>query len=137
MVSTSAGSEGLNLQHCRNLVNFDLHWNPLRMEQRIGRVHRLGQERVVRIFNFVTRGSVDQVILERLYLKLNLFQAAVGEIATILSTFEDSYDLEAEIRSELEKSTDTAALERRLDTLSLTLAQHIDEERRRESAQLY
>ena len=106
LVSTSAGSEGLNLQHCRNLVNFDLHWNPLRMEQRIGRVHRLGQTQTVRIFNLVTRGSVDEIVLERLYVKLDLFQVAVGEFSTVLSTFEDSFNVEEEIRNALEGATD-------------------------------
>jgi len=61
--STDVGSEGLNLQFCRQLINFDLPWNPMRIEQRIGRLHRIGQENPVEVLNFCLAGSIEERIL--------------------------------------------------------------------------
>src|SRR5690606_6819891 len=59
MVATEAGGEGINLQFCRHIINYDMPWNPMRVEQRIGRVHRLGQIRDVHIYNFATENTIE------------------------------------------------------------------------------
>ena len=84
MVSTDAGAEGLNLQFCRHLVNVDLPWNPMRIEQRIGRLHRLGQTREVHIWNVYARGTVEEYVLHLLHDKLDLFRSVVGDLEAIL-----------------------------------------------------
>ena len=61
LVSTESGGEGINLQYCNNVINFDLPWNPMRLEQRIGRVHRLGQTKDVYIFNLATQGPLKSI----------------------------------------------------------------------------
>jgi superfamily II DNA or RNA helicase len=79
MVSTDAGGEGLNLQFCHVVVNYDMPWNPMKLEQRIGRVDRIGQEHPVRAFNFVLSGTVEhrvrEVLEEKLRIILNEFGA--------------------------------------------------------------
>lgn len=85
LVATDAMSEGRNLQSCNVLVNYDLPWNPMRVEQRIGRIHRIGQDRDVYIFNLALRGTVEEYVLERLYDKIDLFQKTVGGLSEILS----------------------------------------------------
>ncbi|PLS15272.1 ATP-dependent helicase [Bacillus sp. M6-12] len=85
LIATEAGGEGINLQFCNHLINFDLPWNPMRLEQRIGRVHRLGQEKDVMIYNFATRDTVEEHILKLLYEKINLFEKVVGELDDILT----------------------------------------------------
>ena len=88
MVSTSAGGEGQNFQFCHNIVNYDLPWNPMKVEQRIGRVHRIGQTHDVHIFNYALKGTIEGYILELLYTKIKLFQMALGDMDLI---FEDSW----------------------------------------------
>ena len=88
MVSTSAGGEGQNFQFCHNVVNYDLPWNPMRVEQRVGRVHRIGQQNDVEIFNFALSGTIEAYILELLYMKINLFRMALGDMDLL---FEDSW----------------------------------------------
>lgn len=88
MISTSAGGEGQNFQFCHNIVNYDLPWNPMRVEQRIGRVHRIGQEHDVQIFNYALQGTIEGYILDLLYKKVGLFQMALGDMDLI---FEDSW----------------------------------------------
>ncbi len=84
LLLTHSGTEGRNLQFSHQLVNFDLPWNPMEIEQRIGRLHRLGQERPVRIYNFVQAGTLQQHLLELLQEKLNLFELVVGETGLVL-----------------------------------------------------
>jgi SNF2 family DNA or RNA helicase len=83
-VLTQSGTEGRNLQFCHRLVNFDLPWNPMEIEQRIGRLHRIGQVHPVEIFNFVQARSLQAFLLELLQEKLNLFELVVGETGLIL-----------------------------------------------------
>jgi hypothetical protein len=84
LLLTHSGTEGRNLQFCHRLVNFDLPWNPMEIEQRIGRLHRLGQQQPVRIYNLVQRGTLQEHLLEILQEKLNLFELVVGETGLIL-----------------------------------------------------
>src|SRR5690606_38599231 len=73
MLSTEVGSEGLDFQFCHVLVNYDLPWNPMVVEQRIGRIDRFGQESdVVQILNLVVRGTVEDEILSRLYDRIGI-----------------------------------------------------------------
>lgn len=69
LIATEAGGEGINLQFCNHMINYDLPWNPMRLEQRIGRIHRLGQERDVHIYNMATKHTVEEHILKLLYEK--------------------------------------------------------------------
>jgi SNF2 family DNA or RNA helicase len=85
MVSTEVGSEGLDFQFCHHVVNYDLPWNPMVVEQRIGRIDRYGQKSPeVHIWNLVVRGSVEQRILERLYTRIGIFESSIGDLEEIL-----------------------------------------------------
>ncbi len=100
LLSTGAGGEGRNLQFANTIVNFDLPWNPMRIEQRVGRVHRIGQTHDVFVFNFCQEGSVEEQLLRVLHDKINMFELVVGEMDAILGTLEDSRDF-AEIVMDL------------------------------------
>jgi SNF2 family DNA or RNA helicase len=84
-VATESGGQGLNLQFCHKLINYDLPWNPMKIEQRIGRIHRFGQTHNVEILTFPTKGTIDEYILYVLTAKLNLFEMVIGELDTIMS----------------------------------------------------
>jgi SNF2 family DNA or RNA helicase len=84
LLSTEAAGEGRNLQFCRLMLNFDLPWNPQRIEQRVGRIHRVGQSRPVEIFNLAAQGTVEDYILQILDQKLNMFELVIGEMDMIL-----------------------------------------------------
>ncbi len=84
LLSTGTGGEGHNLQFCHVMLNFDLPWNPMEIEQRIGRLHRIGQEKEVQVYNFCAAGSIEDHILEVLDKKINMFELVVGEIDMIL-----------------------------------------------------
>lgn len=94
LLSTEAAGEGRNLQFCRTMVNFDLPWNPQRIEQRVGRIHRVGQTRPVEIFNLSAEGSVEDYILDILDRKLNMFELVIGEMEMILGHLADERDFE-------------------------------------------
>jgi SNF2 family DNA or RNA helicase len=89
LLSTDVGSEGLNLQFCHRLINFDLPWNPMRIEQRIGRLHRIGQEHAVEVVNLCLAGSIEERILRMLDERINLFELVVGEVEMILGYLEE------------------------------------------------
>jgi SNF2 family DNA or RNA helicase len=84
LVTTEIGGEGRNLQFCHQMVNYDLPWNPMKIEQRIGRIHRIGQEREVSIYNLCAANSVEDFILEILDKKINMFEMVIGEIDMVL-----------------------------------------------------
>jgi SNF2 family DNA or RNA helicase len=92
LLSTGAGGEGRNLQFADTVINFDLPWNPMRLEQRVGRVHRIGQEHDVFIFNFCQAGTVEEQLLRVLHDKVNMFELVVGEMDAILGSLDDSRD---------------------------------------------
>ncbi|MFP7471975.1 SNF2-related protein [Niallia taxi] len=85
LIATEAGGEGINLQFCNHIINFDLPWNPMRLEQRIGRIHRLGQKKDVMIYNFAIRDTVEDHILKLLYEKIHLFEKVIGDLDDILT----------------------------------------------------
>lgn len=87
LLSTGSGGEGRNLQFANTVINFDLPWSPMRLEQRVGRVHRIGQTREVFVFNFCQQGSIEEHLLRVLHDKINMFELVVGEMDAILDTF--------------------------------------------------
>lgn len=89
LICSEAGGEGRNFQFCHNVVNYDLPWNPMKIEQRIGRVDRVGQTRDVQIFNFAVKGMLDERILNVLEHRIRLFTETVGALDPILESFED------------------------------------------------
>jgi SNF2 family DNA or RNA helicase len=88
LVSTESGGEGRNLQFCNTLINFDLPWNPMRIEQRIGRLHRIGQTRDVFVFNLSVKGTLEDYVIDLLDNKINMFEMVIGEIEPILGHLE-------------------------------------------------
>lgn len=85
MLCSRVGSEGLDLQFCHTMVNYDLPWNPMEVEQRIGRLDRIGQESpTITIINFWVKGTVEERILRRLYDRIGIFKRSVGELEAIL-----------------------------------------------------
>lgn len=94
MVCTESGSEGRNLQFAHGLCNFDLPWNPMKIEQRIGRLSRIGQKRDVYVFNFVAAGTVEAAVLHLLEAKLNMFELVIGEVDMILGNLDEEKEFE-------------------------------------------
>ena len=121
LVSTEAGGEGRNLQFSRIVVNYDLPWNPMRVEQRIGRVHRLGQKHPVRVINLVARGTIEAYVLEILELKIRMFELVVGEMEEILGTWQPAGSFEDEVFRRWTESTNPRTRKRRF----AELAQHL------------
>ncbi len=119
LVSTESGSEGRNLQFCHALCNFDLPWNPMRIEQRIGRLSRIGQTRDVRVFNLVNTGTIEADVLRVLEAKINLFELVVGEVEMILGNMEatDERELEDVVLDLWVQADDDAHFSARIDAL--------------------
>ncbi|MDH5645639.1 MAG: DEAD/DEAH box helicase [Candidatus Heimdallarchaeota archaeon] len=89
-VSTDAGSEGLNLQVANKLMNFDLPWNPMRIEQRIGRIHRLTQQNEVEVINLVLKNTIEQRVLDKVLIKIGLFEDIIGGLDEIVGKITNS-----------------------------------------------
>lgn len=99
MVSTDAGAEGQNLQFCNCVLNYDLPWNPMRIEQRIGRVDRLTQPKdEVFVANLYARGTIDESVYQLLALKLRMFELLFGQVTTILGELDDAKSASFETR---------------------------------------
>lgn len=122
LVSTEAGGEGRNLQFSRIVLNYDLPWNPMRVEQRIGRVHRLGQTQPVRVVNFVARGTIESYVLEILERKIKMFELVVGEMEEILGAWQPQGSLEDEIFKRWTESKNLRVRKRRFAELGQHLA---------------
>ncbi|MCC6317306.1 MAG: DEAD/DEAH box helicase [Gemmatimonadaceae bacterium] len=110
-VSTRAGTEGLNLQFCNVLVNYELPWNPMVVEQRIGRIHRIGQTRDAYIINLAAHGTIEAHILRLLDEKIRLFELVVGELDVILGDFGGSETLEQRLAAEFLSAEDDGAFD--------------------------
>lgn len=114
-ISTESGGQGLNLQFCHRLINYDLPWNPMRIEQRIGRVHRFGQVNNVQIYTMPTKGTIDEYLLYILTSKVNLFEIVIGELDTILSYMKVENDsLEVRIGKIILESVSASEIENKL-----------------------
>ncbi|WP_433943584.1 DEAD/DEAH box helicase [Paenibacillus sp. SN-8-1] len=121
MIATEAGGEGINLQFCHNMINFDLPWNPMRVEQRIGRVHRLGQQNDVKIYNLSTNGTIEEHILNLLHEKINMFETVIGSLDVILERFEKNHSLEKSLYKIMLESESEADLKKQVESLGNSL----------------
>ena len=121
MLCTESGGEGRNLQFADTLINYDLPWNPMKIEQRIGRVHRFGQTREVFVFNLCTADSLEARILNVLNEKIRMFELVVGEVGSILGNLEDGDQFESLVLNLWLRSRDDAELEQSFVTLGDTL----------------
>lgn len=117
LIATEAASEGINLQFCRNLINYDLPWNPMKVEQRIGRIHRYGQGKDVQIYNLMTKNTIEEHVMTLLYEKLKLFTGVIGNLEKILSNLDIS-DLEKEIEKIVEESNSDREITIKLNHLT-------------------
>ncbi len=84
LISTDTGAEGLNFQFCRNLINYDLPWNPMSVEQRIGRLDRIGQKRDIYIYSFATKGTMEEHVVDLIINKMCCVGMVIGELPIIL-----------------------------------------------------
>jgi len=117
LLCTEVGGQGLNLQHCNVVVHFDIPWNPMRLEQRVGRVHRFGQQKPTRVVHFVSRGTYEERVFELLALKLRLFSQAVGEVESVLSFLEEEESLQHQVARAICEAEDDSALARSFEAL--------------------
>ena len=117
LLSTEAAGEGRNLQFCRVLVNFDLPWNPQRIEQRVGRIHRIGQKLPVDIFNLAAQGTLEEYVLDILDRKLNMFELVIGEMDLILGQLSDERDFEEIVLEIWRQAQSTADLSMKMSDL--------------------
>ncbi|MEW6741584.1 MAG: SNF2-related protein [Planctomycetota bacterium] len=122
LLSSEAGGEGRNLQFADALCNFDLPWNPMRIEQRIGRLHRIGQTQVVTIYNLALSSTVEDHLLRILDRKINLFELVVGELDLILGNLRDERDLDERVLEAWAGHADDAAAVRALEAMGDDLA---------------
>lgn len=128
LLSTEAGAEGLNLQFCNLVVNYDLPWNPQRVEQRIGRCHRYGQQRDVLVLNFLNRSNAaDARLFELLEKKLNLFDGVFGASDEILGALESGVDFERRVLDIYQSCRMPEDINAAFDALRKDLESHIDE----------
>lgn len=117
LILTPSGGEGTNLQFCRTLVNYDLPWNPMKIEQRIGRIHRIGQTGEVLIYNLAAKETVEHYLLKILDEKLNLFELVVGEAETILGELTEEKDFEEILMGIWLEAANSKDLELKIDDL--------------------
>lgn len=125
MVATDSISEGRNMQFCNVLINYDLPWNPMKVEQRIGRVDRIGQDREVHVFNLALEGTVEEQVLDKLYGKINLFNQSIGGLREILSRMEQSgTDFEREVFDRLRAADSKVELENNFEEMAVDLEEN-------------
>jgi SNF2 family DNA or RNA helicase len=118
LLCSESGSEGRNLQFAHGLCNFDLPWNPMKIEQRVGRLSRIGQRSDVYVFNLVAAGTVEAAVLHLLEAKLNMFELVIGEIDMILGNLGEEKEFEEIVVDEWAASRDTGEFAARMETLA-------------------
>ncbi|ODS54122.1 MAG: DEAD/DEAH box helicase [Acidobacteria bacterium SCN 69-37] len=122
MIATEAGAEGINLQFCSLVVNYDLPWNPQRIEQRIGRCHRYGQKHDVVVVNFLNRtNAADQRVFQLLSQKFQLFEGVFGASDEVLGAIESGVDFEKRIASIYQQCRRTDEIKDAFDVLQQEL----------------
>ena len=136
MIATEAAAEGINLQFCSLVVNYDLPWNPQRIEQRIGRCHRYGQKYDVVVVNFLNlNNEADQRVYEILNEKLHLFEGVFGASDEILGALGNGLDFERKIAEIYQKCRTSAQIQMEFDFIqtrfSLEIAENIRKARRK------
>lgn len=117
LLSTDAGSEGRNLQFCNAVLNFDLPWNPMKIEQRIGRLSRIGQTRDVHVFNLVAADSLEAAMLYLLEAKIAMFELVIGEVDMILGNLDQEKEFEEVVTDLWVQSRDATEFRSELDQL--------------------
>lgn len=117
LLTTEAGSEGRNLQFAHAVCNYDLPWNPMKIEQRIGRLSRIGQKHDVHVFNLVAAHTLEAAVLHLLDAKLSMFELVIGEIDMILGNLDEEEDFQDLIAREWAESDDTDEFGRRMEAL--------------------
>lgn len=126
LIATEAGAEGLNLQFCSAVINFDLPWNPQRIEQRIGRCHRYGQKHDVVVINFLNeRNEAEQRVYELLEEKFNLFNGVFGASDDVLGSIESGVDFERRILEIYQTCRSEREIQTAFEQLQAELDQHI------------
>ena len=127
MIATEAAAEGINLQFCSLVVNYDLPWNPQRVEQRIGRCHRYGQKHDVVVVNFVNRkNEADQRVFELLEQKFRLFDGVFGSSDEVLGAIESGVDFEKRIAAIYQSCRTPEEIQTAFDALQAELSLEID-----------
>ncbi|HEU4701549.1 MAG TPA: SNF2-related protein [Conexibacter sp.] len=127
MIATEAAAEGINLQFCSIVVNYDLPWNPQRVEQRIGRCHRYGQRNDVLVVNFLNRANAaDQRVYELLAQKFKLFEGVFGASDEVLGAIESGVDIERRIAEIYQRCRTVEDIDRDFEQLRLQFADEID-----------
>ncbi|MCH7686680.1 MAG: DEAD/DEAH box helicase [Planctomycetes bacterium] len=121
MLCTDSGGEGRNLQFADTIVNYDLPWNPMKIEQRIGRIHRIGQTQDVFVFNLCTAGSLEDRILRLLNEKIRMFELVVGEVGSILGNLEGGEEFETLVLNLWLRSANEDHLEQSFEELGDSL----------------
>ncbi len=128
MIATEAGAEGINLQFCSLVINYDLPWNPQRIEQRIGRCHRYGQKHDVVVVNFVDRSNeADARVYELLAQKFQLFEGVFGASDEVLGAIGSGVDFERRIADIYQNCRDSEAIKTSFEQLQLDLSGEISE----------
>ncbi len=128
MIATEAGAEGINLQFCSLVVNYDLPWNPQRIEQRIGRCHRYGQKHDVVVVNFLNRkNEADRRVFELLSEKFQLFEGVFGASDEVLGAIESGVDFEKRIADIYQRCRKHEEIRTAFDQLQLELSLEINE----------
>ncbi len=122
MVSTESGAEGRNLQFCHQLINYDLPWNPMRVEQRIGRLHRLGQAHEVIIYNLSCNETIEAHVIDLLARKIRMFELVIGELDLILGSIEGDKSFEDLLRAAWEAAASEVDLRARIEALGDVLS---------------
>jgi len=131
LIATESGAEGINLQFCSLLVNYDLPWNPQRVEQRIGRCHRYGQKIDVTVVNFLnTKNRAEERIFELLNEKFGLFEGVFGASDEVLGIIESGVDFEKRVHQIVQTARTAEQIEIEFDALTESLKPQIDAEMR-------
>ena len=131
MIATESGAEGINLQFCSLLINYDLPWNPQRVEQRIGRCHRYGQKIDVTVVNFMNRKNhAEARIVQLLQEKFSLFEGVFGSSDEVLGAIESGVDIERRILDIVQSCRTSEAIDAAFDALQAELVVEIDEAKR-------
>ena len=123
LLCTESGSEGRNLQFAHAICNYDLPWNPMKIEQRIGRLSRIGQQHDVHVFNLVAAGTVEDAVLHLLDAKLAMFELVVGEIDMVLGNLDEDREFHEIVADEWGASDHLDDFRRRMDRLGERLLQ--------------
>lgn len=126
LIATEAGGEGINLQFCRYIINYDLPWNPMRLEQRIGRIHRYGQKHDVHIYNFAIQHTLEEHMMKLLYDKIDIFEKVIGKLDKILATLQIE-NIEDEMRQIIDESQSFGEMKIKMDNF-ISIVHHLSED---------